>query len=85
MENRINPLPTVLPVYEHDWSVYPDKLRVAMENGKVVDYIISVPQNRSVLVNLVDKFTATCYGGQKYKRKNRRKRSGIIREEENNG
>jgi len=73
---QINPIPDVFPVHEHDWSVYPDKVRVLMKNGVVVDYYRAVEQPAPVLKGMLDSFSRTCFGGYKYKEKGRGKRSG---------
>lgn len=41
-EGQISPIPDVFPVWEHDWSDYPDMIRVAMADGNVVNYRIDV-------------------------------------------
>lgn len=76
MGKRIKPLPQALPVYEHDWSDYPDRLRVAMDDGKVVDYVLQVTQPKPVLKDLLDKLDETVFGGYKYKDGKRTKLTG---------
>ena len=41
-EIRVLPLPKVTGVYEHEFSKYPDRIRVPMSDGTVVTYTISV-------------------------------------------
>ena len=38
----VHPLADVTPIWEHDFSVYPDIIRVAMDDGRVVNYCIDV-------------------------------------------
>ena len=60
MKRTGNPLPMVLPIWEHDWSVYPDRVRVSVENGKVLDYVRDVQQPAPVFAEALDRFTETC-------------------------
>ena len=71
MSERVEPFAIVHPVFEHDWSKYPDKVRVAMPDGKVVDYRIDVPMPAPVFKEKLDRFTEMCVG-YKYKRRKRR-------------
>lgn len=84
MAKRVYPFAVVHPVYDKDTSVYPDKVRVPMEDGKVIDYFRESGQHESVLKPLLDAFDKTCAGGNKYKTKGRGKRTGRILEEEKN-
>lgn len=43
-EIRVLPLPKVTGIWEHDFSKYPDVIRVPMSDGKVVKYVIDVQQ-----------------------------------------
>jgi hypothetical protein len=62
MGKRAMPLPKGHPVYEHFWSVYPDKMRISMDDGKVVDYVRVEPQPAPVLTDRLDRFTEICAG-----------------------
>lgn len=70
MSRTGEPLPMVLPIWEHEWSVYPDVVRVSMENGKVIDYRCEIKQPRPILKGMLDRFTETCVG---YRAKRRRR------------
>lgn len=74
--SRVHPFPVIHPVYEHESSVYPDKVRVSMDDGKVIDYRIEKTEPESWLKPALDKFNKTCFGGNKQKDKGRGKRSG---------
>ena len=43
-EIRVLPLPKVTGIWEHDFSKYPDVIRVPMSDGKLVKYVIDVQQ-----------------------------------------
>ena len=75
---RVKPLPKPVPIYETSWSQYPDRLRVSMEDGTVVDYQVIIKQPQPVLKDLLDQLDHTVfgYGGQKYKQKGIGKRDG---------
>ena len=60
MARRVHPFPVAHPVYEHSFSVYPDKLRVSMDDGKVVDYRIDIQQPRPVLTDALKRFDKAC-------------------------
>jgi hypothetical protein len=64
MAKRIHPLPQTLPIYENFWSEYPDRGRVAMENGKVIDYYRIGGQEKSVLKETIDKLDKIVFGGK---------------------
>lgn len=76
MTERHKPLPEAVPVYEHGWSDYPDRMRQPMDDGKVIDYRIDIPQPAPVFKEALDRFTAICVGGYKYKSKGIGKRNG---------
>lgn len=67
MNNKANPMPIVRAIYEHSWSQYPEKVRISMDNGKVVDYRIEMKQPVPVFKDMLDVFNETCFGGYKYK------------------
>lgn len=63
---RVKLMPKYVPVYEHEWSYLPDKIRICTEEGHVVDYVPKIrEQKSSVLAGLLDKFNNTVFGGQK--------------------
>ena len=70
MARTANPLPMVLPIWENDWSVFPDVVRVSMEDGHVLNYRLEVSQPKQVLKDKLDQFTQTCVG---YRAKRRRR------------
>ena len=41
-EIRVLPLPKVHGEWEHDWSTYPETIRVPFSDGKVVRYKIDI-------------------------------------------
>lgn len=43
-EVRVLPLPQVLGEWEHDYSRYPETIRVSFSDGKTVKYRIDVQQ-----------------------------------------
>lgn len=65
MSERVEPMPIVCPVYEHCWSDYPDKIRVSMKDGKVIDYRREIVQPAPVLAPMVEQFTEVCLKGMK--------------------
>ena len=70
MARTANPLPMVLPIWENDWSVFPDVVRVSMEDGHVLNYRLEVSQPKPVFRDKLDQFTQTCVG---YRAKRRRR------------
>ena len=64
MKNKIQvlPLPKVAPTWAYPFSKYPDAIRVAMSDGKVLRYVLDVPQPAPVLREQLDKFTKLCVG-----------------------
>lgn len=74
--NRPRPLPIVCPVWDGEWSDYPDGIRVSMSDGNTIVYRREIKQPAPVLKGLLDKFNETCYGGYKYKEKCVGKRMG---------
>ena len=38
------PLIAVSPQWDREMSIYPDRIRVPMEDGKVVDYVLDIRQ-----------------------------------------
>ena len=59
---QVFPLPKVLPEWAHKFGKYPDAIRVAMSDGKVLRYVLDVPQPAPVLREQLDKFTKLCVG-----------------------
>lgn len=79
-DKQVHPIPDVFGIWEHDWSVYPDVIRVPMRDGHVVDYFKPVEQPAPILGIWLDHFAKTCQvGGYKYKEKGRGKRLGRIK------
>ena len=75
MSERIHPLAEVKPIWEHDWSDYPDIIRVAMEDGKVINYYIDVELPHPAFtkaMDLIDKLPV--YGGYKAPETKKRRR-----------
>lgn len=63
MSEQIKALPEVACFYEHDWSQYPERIKVTMSNGRVIPYRIEIRQKKSVLQDQLDRFTDLCKGG----------------------
>ena len=73
MPDKIKPLADVLPVYERDLSTYPDVIRVAMDDGKVVNYRIDIQQPHPAFVSAMDTLAKMpVYGGYKYTPKHKK-------------
>lgn len=66
-EVRVLPLPKVKGVWNHDFSKYPDLIKVAMSDGKVVNYRLDVEQPAPVLRENLHRFRNICVG---YERSN---------------
>ena len=64
-ETRVMPLPKVTGIWEHDFSTYPDIVRVPMSDGKVVNYYRDIDQPAPVLGKLLDHYNLTCQVGYK--------------------
>ena len=62
-ETKVKPLPGVHPIYEHEWSVYPEIVRVLMRDGKVVNYYLPAEQPKPILGKWLDHFNKTCQVG----------------------
>lgn len=73
---RINPSGVVHPVWYGPKHGYPDAVQVGMDNGHVEIYDHHGKRTEAVMKELLDRFTATCYGGEKYKTKGIGKRTG---------
>ena len=56
-KSKVRPLADVSPVWERDLSVYPDTVRIAMEDGQVVDYRIDIRQPHPSLVSALDQIS----------------------------
>ena len=41
-EVRVLPLPKVTGIWEHEYSKYPDRIRIPMSDGKVINYTIDI-------------------------------------------
>ena len=57
---RVLPLPKVKALWQHDWSDYPDMIRVPMSDGTVINYVRDVAQPRPMLGKALDRFSAAC-------------------------
>lgn len=44
MPDKVKPLIDVTPQWDHDTSIYPDIIRIPMEDGKVIDYRMDTGQ-----------------------------------------
>lgn len=53
---RVLPLPKVTAVWEHDYSKYPDAVRVPMSDGKVITYWTTPPMPGPVLRDALEQF-----------------------------
>ena len=74
---RIKPIADVAAVYGRR-SSYPTTIRVAMEDGHVVDYTAKAKDEQPFLREALDRFSAACFGGIKYKTKGVGKRTGAV-------
>lgn len=75
MSGRIRPIADVNPVYERESSIYPDCVRIAMENGTVVTYARDerqTPQAFKDTMELIRKWNEEDHGYQ-YSAKHERK------------
>ena len=72
--NRKNPLVDVVPIFEHDFSVYPDGVRIAMEDGKVINYWKDVELPAPVFRQALDHYNETCQIGYRRPEEKRRRR-----------
>ena len=83
---RSKPLVKVNAIFDHSWSAYPDRIKVPMDDGQVVEYEIVIKMPEPVLGKLLDQFDKVCLvGGYKYKEKGRRKRSGRMGDKSETG
>jgi hypothetical protein len=57
---QINPLAAVTPVRDRESSEYPDRIRVAMEDGKVLTYVMEVEQPHPSFVEAIDCLNRLC-------------------------
>ena len=64
-EIRVLPLPKVTGIWKHDFSKYPDAVRVSMSDGKVLKYVLDVEQPAPVLRGKLDRFRELCIGYEK--------------------
>lgn len=65
---RILPLPNVHGVWERDTSDYPDMIKVAMVDGKVINYRRETPQPAPQVlksIDLIRLMKQNTYGGYK--------------------
>lgn len=64
---RILPLPKVTGIWQHEFSKYPDIVRVPMSDGKVIRYVLDVDQPAPVLAEKLRRYRNTCIGYEKKK------------------
>ena len=64
-EAKVLPLPKVKGVWKNDLSKYPDLIRVAMSDGRVITYRIDIEQPAPVLREKLDRFREMCIGYEK--------------------
>lgn len=62
---RVLPLPKVDARYGKYGGKYPEIIRVAMSDGRVIPYRIDIPQPAPVLKDKLDAFSDLCIGYQK--------------------
>ena len=69
MKNKIQvlPLPKVVPTWAYPFSKYPDAIRVPMSDGKVIRYVMDVPQPAPVFRSALDEYTELCIGYERSK------------------
>ena len=72
-EIQVLPLPTVRGIWEHDFSIYPDIVRIPMSDGKVVNYYREVDQPAPVFRKWLDHYNETCQVGYQRQEKRRRR------------
>ena len=69
---RILPIPDVVPLWEHEWSEYPDEILVGMKNGHMIRYRLNVEQPHPAFekaMNIVKKITGNGYEAPKKRRR----------------
>lgn len=71
----------IATVYEREMSEYPDRIRVAMDDGSVIDYRIEIKQPHPACEKAIDSIRrmtelVETFGGYKYKGAKTRKRTG---------
>jgi hypothetical protein len=64
-EARVLPLPKVDARYRRAGGKYPETIRVAMSDGKVITYRIDIQQPVPFLKKQLDEFSALCIGYKK--------------------
>ena len=68
-EIRVLPLPKVTGIWRHEFSRYPDMVKVPMSDGRVISYVIDVDQPAPVLRDSLERFHKMCIGYQAEKEK----------------
>ena len=53
-EIRVLPLPRVTGIWEHDYSKYPDRIRVPMSDSSVQTYLLSVEMPHPALAAAIE-------------------------------
>ena len=66
---RAEPLVRIRPIYDHAWSIYPDRVKVPMDDGKVIEYQVVIKFPEPVMRSWLDRFNQVCFG---YRRKIKR-------------
>lgn len=59
-KDTVLPIPKVEAFWKHDFSKYPDFIKVAMTDGKVITYDIRVEQPAPVMTDALDRFDKAC-------------------------
>ena len=67
MSKRADPLAKVTPVWEHDTSRYPDRVRIPMSDGKVVTYCIDVEMPHPCFTMAMKNLKNICVGYERRK------------------
>ena len=57
---QINPLAAVTPVRDRESSKYPDRIRLAMEDGKTLTYVLEVEQPHPSFVEAIECLDRMC-------------------------
>ena len=63
-------LDKVVPIYEHDYSVLPDRIRVLFADGRTMIYDIHIDQPAPVIIENI-KIIRKMKGGYQYKQRRR--------------
>ena len=69
---RAKPLIRVHAIYDHQWSKYPDRIKVPMDDSHVIEYQIVVKLPKPVMRSWLDKFNHICLQGYMFNREEKR-------------